>query len=300
MRIALATCAALPAEFTDDEMLAEALARRGAEAEFAVWDDAVEWEAFDLIVIRSTWDYTQKLDAFRAWADELGERLRNQPAVVRWNGDKRYLGDLADAGIPVVETRYVADGDELPPLSGEIVVKPSISAGGRNTGRFGTDHHDEAHGLIERIVAEGRTAMVQPYLGAVDTRGETAIVCVDGRESHVLRKGAVLRPDEVAPVRAGDVGAAEAMYDPELVGAGQASAAERELAAQVIVAMVERFGAAPLYARVDMISADGDGTDPVLLELEAIEPCLYFETAPQAAEQLAEAILAARPAPVSR
>ena len=144
--------------------------------------------------------------------------------------------------------------------------------------------------MVERITARGGTAMVQPYMPAVDAAGETAIVMVDGEPSHVLRKRAVLHPDEVAPLRDDALGAAEAMYDPELVLAGEASDAEFDLARQVIDHVMERFRYLPLYARVDMV-AGPDGS-PVLMELEAIEPNLYLDQAPGGAERVATAIAA--------
>jgi hypothetical protein len=234
-------------------------------------------------------DYTRRRDAFLAWVDRVGDRLENPPALVRWNSDKRYLGDLRGGGLPVVETTYVEPGEAPPPIGGEVVIKPTISAGGRDTGRFGPAVGDAALALIERIGADGRTAMVQPFLDRVETEGETAVVVVSGEVSHVLRKRAVLGADEVAPVRDDAVGAAEVMYDPELVVAGTAEADELELASQVVDEVGRRFGEIPLYARVDMLR-DSSGA-PLLLELEAVEPNLYLEQTEGAAERLAVAIV---------
>lgn len=192
MRIALATAAAVPPEFDDDQLLAEELRARGAEAEFALWDGGVDWPAFDLVVIRSTWDYTRRLDDFLAWAETVGDRLRNPPEVVRWNSDKRYLADVAGAGLAVVPTTYIGPGDDTLDLPDEVIVKPTISAGARDTGRFGREHHDRARALLARLAAAGRTAMVQPYLASVDAHGETAVVFVAGAPTHVLRKRPVL------------------------------------------------------------------------------------------------------------
>jgi hypothetical protein len=169
------------------------------------------------------------------------------------------------------------------------VVKPTVSAGAIDTGRFGPSTHRLARDLMGRIHASGRTAMVQPYLSSVDTAGETAVVCLDGEPSHVLRKRAVLRPDEVAPVREGDIGAAEAMYEDDLVVASTATDAELGFAADVLAWVTARFGAPPLYARVDMVAGD-DGT-PVLMELEAVEPYLYLAESPGALDNLVDAIL---------
>ena len=291
MRIALATCDVVPAEFDDDERLAEALRRRGASVEFASWDAAgVEWDGFDLVVVRSTWDYTSRPEEFVSWARSIGGRLQNAPELLAWNADKRYVADLETAGLAVVPTVFVEPGEPAPALEGEVVVKPTVSAGGRDTGRFGPGAHDEARGLLGRLSEQGRVAMVQPYLEAVDDRGETALVYVAGEIAHTLHKRAVLAPDEVAPLRDDALGAAEAMYDPDLVSAGESSAAERELAGAILDHLAERFGGVPLYARVDLVPGPTGG--PVLLELEAIEPYLYMTTNPATAERLADAIVA--------
>jgi hypothetical protein len=289
VRVALANCRVVPPEFDDDEMLAAALRRRGVAVELLSWDAEVDWGEFDLVVVRSTWDYTGRLEEFRGWAGSVGGRLRNAPEVLAWNSDKRYLADLEAAGLDVVPTRFVEPGDGTPVLEGEVVVKPVVSAGGRDTGRFGPAAHGEARALLERLSAEGRAAMVQPYHGAVDERGETALVLVAGELAHVLRKRAVLRPDEVAPVRDDALGAAEAMYNPELVTAGESSADESALAARILDYVTDRFGATPLYARVDMVP--GPTGDPVLIELELVEPNLYLNIYPDTADRLADAIV---------
>jgi len=293
MEIAVGTCAALPEGHEYDRPVLGALERAGAAVALEVWDDpAVDWHRYDAVVVRWPWDYTRRREAFVAWAEAVGPRLHNAPALLRWNSDKRYLADLAAARLPVVPTTLVEPGDPLPDLGcREVVVKPTVSAGSRDTGRFGPAAHAGALALLERLAGDGRTAMVQPYLPAVEQRGETAIVMFAGRESHVLRKRAILAPDEVAPLVEGELGTAVAMWDPELVGPGDASSAERALATAVIDHVTERFGGEPpLYARVDMLA--GEEGLPVLLELEAIEPSLYLNAVPGAAERLAKAVVA--------
>lgn len=291
MRVAIATCAEMPVEFSDDARLGAELARGGADVVHPSWDDPeADWGAFDLVVIRSTWDYARRREEFIAWAEAIGERLRNPPAVVDWNSDKRYLGDLADAGLPVIETAFVSPGEPAPAIEREVVVKPNVSAGARDTGRFAPELGSEALALVEAIQASGRVAMVQPFQRSVDERGETACVFFAGEFSHALRKRAVLRPDEVAPVRDDFLGAAEAMYSSDLVGPTEATALELELAEAVLAEVRARFGTELLYARVDMLAGPGGG--PVLLELEAVEPNLYFDQAPEATARLAAAIRA--------
>ena len=291
MRVAIATYAGRPEQFADDDLLTALLRDHGVDADQPSWDDPrVDWDVYDLVVARSPWDYTSRLDEFLEWADRVGERLENPPAVIRWNSDKHYLADLFAQGVDVVETVYVEPGEPAPGVDSEIVVKPAVSAGARDSGRFGPASADAARALIERITARGGTAMIQPFVASVEERGETAVVMIAGEVSHVLRKTSILRPDEVAPVRTNDpLGIAEVMYDPELVVPGAASAEELRQAARVRGAVRDRFGAVPLVMRVDMLGGADGG--PVLLELEAIEPNLYFDQVPEGAERLAEAIV---------
>ncbi len=291
MRVAIASIESMPATFTDDHVLVAELQERGAEAEIEPWDrPGVEWGSFDLVVLRSPWDYSRRRDEFLAWCDSVGPRLHNPAEVVRWNSDKTYLGDLGADGLAVVETAYVSPNAPLPDIDRQVVVKPTISAGARDTGRFGADRADDALALIREIQSQDKTAMVQPYQASVDTHGETACVFFRGEFSHVLRKRAVLQPDEVAPVRDDRVGAAEVMYSPDLVVPGTADDDELALARDVLTAVKRRFGTDLLYARVDMLRDDAGA--PVLLELEAVEPNLYFNQVPEAAARLADAIVA--------
>jgi hypothetical protein len=255
-------------------------------AEHRCWDDpSVDWESYDRVVIRSTWDYTARVGEFLAWCDAVGpKRLRNRPDLVAFNADKRYLLEL---GVEIVPTEFVVPGAPLPGFDGEIVVKPNISAGARDTGRFGPAAHATARALIERIQATGRVALVQPYMRSVDQRGETALVFLGGELSHVLRKGAVLAPDEVAPRAAGALAPAAVMLREDLVTSGVAAPDELALAHRVIGEISERFGT-PLYARVDLVT--GPEGRPVLLELEVIEPALYLDQSPGAAQRLVVAI----------
>ena len=281
----------MPPQFRDDELLLEELRGRDADAVRHPWDDAsVDWQSFDLVVGRSVWDYVLRHDEFVAWLDSVGPRLENAAPLMRWNSDKRYLADIRDDGVPVVETEYIGPDDEVPEIGAEVVIKPTISAGGRDTGRFGPNSADQAFALIEKITATGGTAMVQPFVASVESEGETAVVMIAGEVSHVLHKRSLLEADEVAPVRTeDDLGVAEVMYDPDLVLAGSAAPDQLELAGRVIAAVRRRFKTTPLYARVDMLR-DAGGS-PVLLELEAIEPNLYFDQAPGSVERLADAII---------
>jgi hypothetical protein len=282
VRVAFATCATVRDGWPDDAPVAALL-----DADVRVWDDpAVDWAAYDRVIMRSTWDYMDRLDEFLAWCEAVGpRRLRNDPALVAFALDKRYLAELS---VPTVPTTFVAPGDPSPALSGEVVVKPNVSAGARDTGRFGERAHALAQTLIERIQDSGRVALVQPYLSAVDARGETALVYFHGTLSHVLRKRALLAPDEVAPTAKDGLGEAAAMAQ-DLVVAATADAAELALAEQLLAEVEARFGR-PLYARVDLVP--GPDGEPLLLELEVAEPVLFLAAMPGAAERFAAAIRA--------
>jgi hypothetical protein len=280
VRVAFATCADLPDGWPDDGEAARLLG-----AEFVAWDDpAVDWEAYDRVILRSVWDYSRRAEEFLAWCAAVGPgRLRNPPELVAFNADKRYLGELDAATAP---TTFVGPGDPLPELAGEVVVKPSVSAGARDTGRFGPGAHADALALVEKIQASGRVALVQDYLTEVDRSGETALAFIAGELSHVLHKRPVLRDEGVAPIAPGPMGVAAAMLEDDLVVAGSADDAQSEFAAAVLAEIIERFGT-QLYARVD-VAADAGGR-PVLMEFEAIEPCLYLDLCPGSAERFAAA-----------
>jgi hypothetical protein len=283
VRIAFATCAVYPEGLLGDQRVAEIVG-----ADFRVWDDeAVDWAAYDRVVIRSTWDYSHRVDRFLEWCRSVGpERLRNVPELVSFNVDKRYLGLL---NAPAVPTIFLEPGDGMPAYAHEVVIKPNISAGARDTGRFQPDAADEAATLIATIHATSRTALIQPYLAGVEQQGETAVVFLGGVRSHVLRKRPVLRTAGIAPRAEAAHAPAAVMLDPDLVSPSTATAAELALADAVHREVAARFGS-PLYARVDMVP--GPEGEPLLLELEVIEPNLQLDLVPGSAERLAAAILA--------
>jgi len=283
-RVILVTARRGPDVYDDIDMpiLAEAVACAGCEVTVSPWDDpAAGWESADLAVVRSPWDYPVRLAEFRRWIDwcaEAGVRLANPAEVIQWNIDKRYLQDLADAGVAVVPTTYLEPGAgaELT-IEGDLVVKPAVGAGSRLAGRYGATEHAKAAAHVQRLHAEGLTAMVQPYRHAVDTDGERALVFLGGQFVHALRKDAVLAPgaDPDGPRQA----------HPGLT-AWQPSEQELALGRQAMAAVP--FGADLAYGRVDLIMEPDGG--PTLMELELIEPNLFLRQNPGSAGVLAAAI----------
>ncbi|MEU8302138.1 hypothetical protein AB0C84_01140 [Actinomadura sp. NPDC048955] len=278
MTIALATCSLLPDGSDDVQDLIGALAAEGAGAEPVIWDAGVDWTRYDLVVIRSTWDYTARRDEFTAWARSL-PRVLNPAEVVRWNTDKRYLRELAGAGVPVVPTRW--DPDDVPSDWPEYVIKPAVSIGAGDTARWGPGEEDAARAHLRSLREAGRTVMVQPYLPAVDTVGETALIFCDGEFSHACRKARILTAGAGVQGHVRD--------DPARgqVTASTATDGELEVARRALAAVPH--GDDLLYARVDMIPGP-DGA-PMLIELELTEPALYLHHAPGSAGRLAKAII---------
>ncbi|MBN8867880.1 MAG: hypothetical protein J0H98_10030 [Solirubrobacterales bacterium] len=273
-QVAYVTCEPRMPEWDDDLLSAEVLASRGVEVEFVAWDAAIDWDSYQLAVIRSTWDYTSRLDEFLAWADSVGPaKLRNVPALLRWNTDKRYLAELDGAGLPVPPTALVAPHGAVPEFGGRVVIKPVSGAGARDTGVFSDENRDEAMELLVRLGEQDEIAMIQPYIPWVEESGETAVIFFGGRFAYALRKRAFLPESGVAPVRPGTTVAA-AMFEKDLVTLSEASEAEIQLGAETVGWLARRFGSMPLYARIDMVSSP-EG-EPVLMEVEATEPSLYL------------------------
>ena len=279
-RVALATCAELPDLDEDGPALLDALEQREIEGVPAVWtDDGIDWRAFDLVVVRSTWDYPEDYARFLDWLDGL-PRVRNPVSVLRWSTDKHYLLELAAAGAPVVPSRFLAPGEPFDARSGRVVVKPTISAGGRRSAAYEAEEADAAAQHVARLHAEGRSVIVQPYLGAVDQQGETGVVYLGGRYSHGFRKGPLLRPG-LEP--------GTALFLEEDVKPREPSAAELAAAGLALAALPFAHEQL-LYARVDL--APGDAGEPLVLEVELAEPSLYLSCGEGGADRLAESIAA--------
>jgi hypothetical protein len=285
--VLIASCAAAAGKDEDEPLLVAALAARGVSAAPADWaDDGVDWGAAAVVVVRSTWDYAPRRDEFLAWAHRVADAtaLLNPAGVLAWNTDKRYLRELAGAGVPVVPTAWIEEpGDADPALTrwpGDVVVKPVVSAGARDTARFAPADRDGAHALAGRVLSGGRAVMVQPYLDRLDAEGETGLVYVDGAFSHAFGKGALL---------AGGV-LGEGLYAEEEISARTATPTQRDVGDRVLAWVADRTGERPLYCRVDLVpGADGA---PQVIEVELTEPSLFLTTDDGAADRFAAAISA--------
>ncbi|MBW4720922.1 ATP-grasp domain-containing protein [Saccharothrix obliqua] len=268
VKVFLATCASLPAGDGDDRALADALNDVGIDARWAVWGSD---EAADLVVLRSTWDYTDRLGEFLDWCSSV-PALANPADVVRWNTDKSYLVELAQVGVPVVPTTLATPGFTDWP-DGDFVVKPTVGAGSRGALRVAAGDVDVAAHHLESL---GGPALVQPYQSTVDRVGETALVFLGGQYSHAFTKAAMLTPDAAYDE--------SGLYIVERLAGASPTGPQRRTAEDVLDAAAGLLGLRRtdfLYARVDLLAA-ADGS-PLLLELELVEPALGFRQTDAAA-----------------
>jgi len=273
MTIALriATCRVLPEPDPDEAPLAAALAAGGVAAQLLGWDDpAIDWDAPIPTILRSTWNYPLAVDAFVAWLDRAAAAapVINPPDIVRGNLHKRYLLDLAARGVAVVPTTVVERGgscDLAAIASAQIVIKPEVGAGSIGTRRFApADPAAAAH--LAALTAHG-AALVQPYVASVDDYGERSMVWIDGELSHAIRK---------TPRFSGD---AESVAGPFPIADD-----ERAIAEAALAPIADRI----LYGRVDL-ARDAAGR-PLVMELELIEPSLFFAHQPGSADRYVAAL----------
>jgi hypothetical protein len=283
MRIALASCKRLPEPDPDQPVLTEALGRAGHEVRVLAWDDdASPFCDHDLTILRSTWNYYERVDDFIGWATRTAKttRMLNPPSIVATNATKTYLRDLSARGVDVVPTEFVDRGariELLPLLESRgwdaIVIKPVVSAASYRTKRFDrTTAATSGQSFLDDLLRE-RGAMVQAWMPSVDTYGERSLVFIDGEVTHAIRK---------TPRFAGGV---------EQVSAEVPIADdERAFAMRALAPFMKDI----LYARVDMVRDEAPTGPGVLrvMELEMIEPSLFFTQSSRALDRFVAALAA--------
>lgn len=276
-----ATYSELPELDADDRLVVQALEKRGLKVQAAVWDDStVDWANGGICLIRSTWDYHLHYDEFLQWAERVNAVtvLKNDLQLVKWNSHKSYLRDLTRNGAPVVPTVWVRKGGSTELASvmrdnawAEVIIKPAVGLATFGVRRVlntpGRMREGQAH--LEALV---RTCdvMIQPYFPSVVSYGERALTFINGEFTHCVRKS----PFQ-ALMPAGRAGEAPAKALPEEIDI-----------AYGIINSLERM---PLFARVDLVRDDVGC--PKLIELELVEPSLFFTMHPPAAERFADVLV---------
>ncbi len=295
-KIALITADAARARDEDLDPLLAACTSAGLDAEVVSWNTpGIDLSPYSLAILRSPWDYADRLPEFLAWCAQCsGETtLLNPLEVIRWNTDKHYLADLARTGVACVPSSFVEPGEdartgvaaflEAHAEASEFVAKPAVGAGSRGARRFARSEVPAALAHAEDLLRAKRSVLLQPYLARVDRRGETALIFFDGRYSHAIRKGPLLPLGSAAT---------DELFAPEAITAREPTTAERDLGEAVVAAVHARFpGIAPLaYTRVDLL-LDDNGL-PCVLELELVEPSLFFAHGPRSADRFAQTLAA--------
>jgi glutathione synthase/RimK-type ligase-like ATP-grasp enzyme len=267
----------------EERLLAEALAQRGLSSKRVDWSRSdVDWSQFTAVVLRSTWDYFDRYEAFCTWLERCSSctQVINAAELVRWNRDKHYLLDLQQAGVPTVPTVFFEQGmridlDEAMATAGwsEAVLKPAISGAARHTYRIRSGATKDVSATAEGLLSR-ESLLLQPFQRSILNHGEVTLVLFAGQVSHAVRKVAKRGDFRVQDDHGGKV----LEHDP--------TRAEIRLAEQAMAACQSM----PVYGRVDMVRAN-DGQLAVM-ELEIIEPELWLRFEAEAPTRFAQAIVA--------
>lgn len=280
--IALATGRFMPKPDPETHFLVDALAQLDLRAEIVPWDDDIDWAHFSLVVVRTPWDYFQRLDKFLAWLKQVDAvtQLTNPHRLINWNCHKGYLRELAEAGLPTVPTIWLerncpnlaaklAVDDRLRQWD-DIVVKPAISIGAINTLRTQASNPAFIEHILQLICTDD--VLVQRFLPSIVRTGEVSLIFFGGNFSHAVRKVPLAGDYRVQDIYGGSV----LSHDPS----------EREISLSQ-----DALKASPVassYARVDLVPHDDDW---VIMEVEMIEPELFLSADPSAACRFAETLL---------
>jgi glutathione synthase/RimK-type ligase-like ATP-grasp enzyme len=286
LQIALVTCQSLgdytANADTEDERLYRFLAEKGLQISFQVWDDAqVDWAGFDAILIKSPWDYFDKIAAFYTWLDKLealGCRVLNPVKTLRWNADKIYFKDMQAEGVKLVPTVWLEQGSSFDAASvfeaigtDKIIVKPRVSGAAKNTLAIELAEADNYTNRLNALLQE-EPFLAQPFLEQIKTQGEWSFIFFNGQYSHTVLKTAKSGDFRVQHFFGGSV------HTPEPPAA----------LLQAATRIVEQFAAGCLYARVDGVELNGE---LALMELELIEPFLFLSTSEGALERYYQALM---------
>ncbi|MDJ1469373.1 ATP-grasp domain-containing protein [Xanthocytophaga flava] len=266
--------------FDEIQDLLPFLQSKGIDIQYEIWDNPeVDWTVYDVALLRMPWDYHQKFDEFKSWLDRiesLGIKLLNNYQIVRWNIDKHYLQQIADAGYSVIPSVFLEKdwNGEVSSLfdmlnSGQIIVKPCVSGGSRNTIKLQKESAQEDATTIRELLANG-AYLAQPFMKEIN-EGEWSFTFFNGSYSHTILKKPKAGDFRVQQFFGGTI----ERIDPEQAYIDKAAS------------YLSAFAPKTLYARVDGLMVDGKF---MLMELELVEPFLYLAYHPNAPENFYQAL----------
>ncbi|WP_439881592.1 ATP-grasp domain-containing protein [Pontibacter sp. MBLB2868] len=266
----------------ENDNLFRYLTEKGLPVSYQIWDDpAVDWSQFDLVLLKSPWDYFDKIDAFYAWLDKLEQlncQVLNPVKTVRWNADKRYLKDVQERGLKIVPTVWLEKGQTFDATEAfdilgteKIILKPSVSGGAKNTFALTREDAAASAASINALLQE-EAFLVQPFVEEIKTKGEWSFLFFNGEYSHTILKTAKPGDFRVQHFFGGTI------HTPE------PPAALLETAHNI----VDNFASDCLYARVDGVEINGE---LYLMELELIEPFLFMAMSEGSLERYYQAVM---------
>lgn len=294
-KVTLVTSSAMPNLYHGEEGLLDALAERGCDPQIKVWNDPdVDWNEAGMVIVRSVSDYPLQRDTFLEWTKKV-PRILNHPDILEWNTHKTYLRSLAKRGLPTIPTTWLEPEQNLSkhqihtrfPASGEFIVKPAVSSGVRDIGRYttlSTPQRQAAIAQVQQLLGEGRAVMVQRYLEEIDTNGEISLVFFNGLVSHAVVKRAQLHPASVTD---------PSMHEAVVTAQAADSVAwqwGQEIRRNLHAYVKERIGRDEqfLFNRVDLVP-DGKGSF-LVMEVSLVDADLYLGATPEALGNFADAI----------
>ncbi|MES2543807.1 MAG: hypothetical protein V4548_02900 [Bacteroidota bacterium] len=281
MKIALLTCEKLPNLTPVDALLIPLLAKYNIDAKAVIWDDDnVSWKDFDYLIFRNVWDYFEKETAFNIWLDQiqkLGIKTLNPIEVIQQNKHKFYLREMGKNGIQIIPTIFIDKTNNfnlqkhLPSHWKKAVIKPAFSGGAYQTEVFEISDSEKITNLYKTIASE-KELLLQEFIPEIQTLGETSFIFFNKKFSHCVNKKPVDGDFRVQSLFGGKYSLIQPSED--LIDKAQN--------------IVNTFPSDLLYARVDGIIMDNELH---LMEVECIEPDLYFEFSEGSQERFVESLL---------
>ena len=275
MSIAFVSAQTMSRTDPETHLLVEEIERLGGSSEVIPWDAAVNWAEYSLVVIRSPWDYHERIDEFRHWAAQVAQvtRLLNPWSVIDWNSHKSYLLDLHRAGVPVMPTQLIRQGSALETLEehdGLMIIKPAVGIGASGIARGHAADESFRDHLSQLLLISD--VLAQPYNPSIEEQGEVSLIFVAGEYSHAVRKIPATGDFRVQKKHGGSV----VDHEP--------TSAERSVAKQTLSTLEHDVA----YARVDLVDWSGS---PAVMELELIEPELFLGRCPSAVKKFSRFLL---------